>query len=307
MLWLMLACTAETDAPASRRAQPSPGTGTEAGTDDTAAVDTDPRADTDSSADTAPALEPLVAIVSPADGAVLENPVTFRVSLADVAWAELDADGYSLGRIEVDGASEVTYSFSGTGYPRVITLIGYDASGAPAARDEVSIEVQPDEVSLDVPYFYQYDNANEPGSTCGITSAAMLVDTFEPGSVTPDSLYRTYGKAQGQSPDGLAALYAEEGLAADWTYTGTRAEIRAHLDAGRPVVVHGWWTTAGHVTVIVGYSDDAWIVNDPAGDWYTCYGCGEADHVRYPLGGDWDDAMSVDGDVWYSTADRAPF
>ena len=238
---------------------------------------------------------------------MVANPVTFRVSLVDVAWAELDADGYLLGRVEVDGESDVTYAFSGTGYPRAVTLTGFDAAGMQVALDTVSIEVQPDEVSIDVPYYYQYDNVNEPGSTCGITSAAMLVDTFNPGSVTPDSLYRTYGKAQGQSPEALAALYRSEGLSADWTYTGTRAEIRAHLDAGRPVVVHGWWTTAGHVTVIVGYSDSDWIVNDPAGDWYACYGCGEADHVRYPLGGDWDDAMSVDGDVWYSTADRAPF
>jgi hypothetical protein len=307
MLWLMLGCAAEIDAPASRRAQPSVDAGADTGSGETPPADTAPPLEADTSADTGPALEPTVAIVSPSDGAVLENPVTFRVALADVAWAELEADGYSLGRIESEGESELTYTFSGTGYPRVITLTGYDPAGAQAARDEVSIEVQPDEVSLDVPYFYQYDNVYEPGSTCGITSAAMLVDTFEPGSVTPDSLYVTYGKAQGQSPDGLAALYKDEGLAADWTYTGTRAEIRAHLDAGRPVVVHGWWTSAGHVTVIVGYSDDAWIVNDPAGDWYTCYGCGEADHISYPLGGDWDEAMSVDGDVWYSTADHEPF
>ena len=48
-----------------------------------------------------------------------------------------------------------------------------------------------------MPYFYQYDNDYEPSGTCGVTSAAMLVDTFHPGSVTPDSLYRAYGKAQG--------------------------------------------------------------------------------------------------------------
>ncbi len=302
-IWWILACTATMDEPASRRAQPSTDSDTE--TDDTGAVDS--AADDTAAGDTDPALHPAVAILSPNEGAVVANPVTFRVSLVDVAWAELDADGYLLGRVEVDGESEVTYAFSGTGYPRAVTLTGFDAAGTQIALDSVSIEVQPDEVSIDVPYYYQYDNVNEPGSTCGITSAAMLVDTFDSGSVTPDSLYRTYGKAQGQSPEGLAALYRSEGLSADWTYTGTRAEIRAHLDAGRPVVVHGWWTTAGHVTVIVGYSDSDWIVNDPAGDWYACYGCGEADHVRYPLGGDWDDAMSVDGDVWYSTADRAPF
>ena len=233
---------------------------------------------------------------------LVENPVQFRVSLTDVAWAELDADGYSLGRVEEEGESTLEYSFSGTGYARVITLTGYDADGVEVARARRSIEIDPGEVSLDVPYFYQYDNANEPGSTCGITSAAMLVDTFHADSVTPDSLYRTYGKAQGQSPDTLADLYVSEGLSADWTTTGTRAEIRAHLDAGRPVVVHGWWTGSGHVTVIVGYSDTDWIVNDPAGDWYVCYGCGEADHVRYPRDGAWDEEMSVDGDIWYSTA-----
>jgi hypothetical protein len=302
-IWWILACTAAMDEPASRRAQPSTDSDTE--TDDTGAVDS--AADDTAAGDSDPALHPAVGILSPTEGAVVANPVTFRVSLVDLAWAELDADGYLLGRVEVAGESDVTYAFSGTGYPRAVTLTGFDAAGMQVALDTVSIEVQPDEVSIDVPYYYQYDNANEPGSTCGITSAAMLVDTFDSGSVTPDSLYRTYGKAQGQSPEGLAALYRSEGLAADWTYTGTRAEIRAHLDAGRPVVVHGWWTTAGHVTVIVGYSDSDWIVNDPAGDWYACYGCGEADHVRYPLGGDWDDAMSVDGDLWYSTADRAPF
>ena len=300
MLYLILACTAAMDESASRRAQPSADTDTQSDAVDSATGDT-------AAEDTDPALQPAVAILSPNEGAVVANPVTLRVSLVDVAWAELDADGYLLGRVEVDGESEVTYAFSGTGYPRAVTLTGFDAAGTQVALDSVSIEVQPDEVSIDVPYYYQYDNANEPGSTCGVTSAAMLVDTFNPGSVTPDSLYRSYGKAQGQSPEGLAALYRSEGLSADWTYTGTRAEIRAHLDAGRPVVVHGWWTTAGHVAVIVGYSDSDWIVNDPAGDWYACYGCGEADHVRYPLGGDWDDAMSVDGDLWYSTADRSPF
>jgi uncharacterized protein YvpB len=162
-------------------------------------------------------------------------------------------------------------------------------------------------VDLDVPYFYQYDNRYEPGSTCGVTSTAMALNWWLPGHTTPDELYQAYGKSQAQSPSGIAAIYRAEGLSAASTTTGTRAEIRAHLDAGRPVVVHGWWTSAGHIAVIVGYDDADWIVNDPAGDWYTCYGCGEADHVRYPLGGAWDAEMSVDGDVWFSVSDTAAF
>ena len=30
-------------------------------------------------------------------------------------------------------------------------------------------------VRLDVPYYYQYDNKNEPKATCGLTSGAMLL------------------------------------------------------------------------------------------------------------------------------------
>ncbi len=310
---LLVACEAPTE---GSDVKAGPGTHDTAPADDTAAQ-TDTAGSDDGAtghdsggggdSGSAEEISPNVDIRSPTDGALLENPITFEVLLNDVEYAVLDADGYELARVEDMGLSEVEYAFSGTGYARAITLTGYNTLGHAVASDSITIEIDPGEVNLDVPYFYQYDNANEPGSTCGVTSAAMLVDHWNPGSVTPDSLYRSYGKAQGQSPDALAALYRSEGLHADYTYDGTRAEVRAHLDAGRPVVVHGYWTSAGHVAVIVGYSDTDWIVNDPAGDWYTCYGCGEADHVRYPIGGAWDDEMSWDGDVWYSTADSAAF
>ena len=86
-----------------------------------------------------------------------------------------------------------------------------------------------------------------------------------------------------------------------------RAASRAHLDAGRPVVVHGYWTGAGHIAVLIGYTDSDWIVHDPAGDWSVCYGCGGGEAVRYPLGGAWDDAMSVDGDIWWSVGSPTAF
>jgi hypothetical protein len=303
LLALFMACTNADDA---KRADPGRADDPprDPAVDDSAAPDTD--ADPPQDTDDAPA--PSVRIVSPADGAVVSNPVTFTVQVEGVASATLDADGYALGDLDVDDVSStLSYSFSGTGYPRVITLSGLDGAGAVVATDSVTIEVEADGVDLDVPYFYQYDNANEPGGTCGVTSAAMLVSYWNPGSVTPDGLYREYGKAQGQSPSGLAQLYAWEGLYADYGTNGTRADIRAHLDAGRPVVVHGYWTSAGHIVVIVGYTDTDWIVNDPAGDWYTCYGCGPADHVEYPLGGTWDAELSADGDIWWSTGADAPF
>ena len=166
---------------------------------------------------------------------------------------------------------------------------------------------------LDVPYYYQYDNLYEPGSTCGLTSAAMVIGQ---GGVTvsPDTLYRRYGKAQGQSPSGLAALYRAELGYGEGTTTGTRARIRAQIDAGRPVVIHGYFTRAGHVLVVIGYDDAGWIINDPAGRWAGCCGCGypgrtstngRAVHYSYE---ELDSSViGVDGDVWMSAASTTPF
>ena len=79
-------------------------------------------------------------------------------------------------------------------------------------------------------------------------------------------------------------------------------ELRAMLDDGDPVVVHGFWTSAGHIVVLVGYDSTGWIVNDPAGDWYRGYGNGGGEAVHYPYGSTWDNDLSWDGDIWWSTA-----
>jgi hypothetical protein len=254
---------------------------------------------------------PWVELRSPADGDVVENPVFFEVAGEGIDHLVLSADGWPM--VDWDPGSSgwtASYTFSGTGYPREVLVEGLDASGAVVASDSVSLTVAAPEaegVSLDVPYFYQYDNDYEPGGTCGITSTAMVLGWWYPGVWTPDELYLSYGKAQAQSPDGIAEIMEWEGLYADYTYGGTRDQLRDHLDAGRPVIVHGYWTSAGHITAIVGYTDTDWIVNDPAGDWYVCYGCGEADHILYPIGGAWDDEMSWDGDIWFSTSDDSAF
>jgi hypothetical protein len=316
-LWAFLALTACADAPAEHVARAGgPGDGSNApgdtADDDTA---TDGQGDTgtggqgDTAADTADVetAASWVRLVSPADNSTVANPVKFKVEGEGVTTLALSADGWPVASWAPDKDGWVVdYTFTGTGYPREILLEGFDKGGALVATDTGTITVESDGVNLDVPYFYQYDNRYEPGSTCGITSTAMALNWWLPSHTTPDELYEDYGKAQAQSPSGIAAIYRAEGLSSSYSTTGTRADIVAHLDAGRPVVVHGYWTSAGHIAVIVGYDDADWIVNDPAGDWYVCYGCGEADHVRYPRGGAWDAEMSVDGDVWYSVSDENP-
>ena len=250
-----------------------------------------------------------VSIDAPADGEVVHNPVTFRVSTSGISMVSIAADGWEMHEWSPEIDSELTYEFHDTSAPRNVVLTGYDVHGHVLGTDEITISFQgSDDDSLAVPYFYQYDNAYEPGATCGLTSAAMLLNYFDPGSESPDHLYTTYGKGQGQSPGSLEQLYVWEGLYADSTYGGTRSMIEAQIDAGRPVLVHTFLTGAGHIIVITGYDGSGWFVNDPAGDWYQCYGCGVmGEQVHYPFGGGADDALSYDGDIWMSSAGTHAF
>lgn len=125
---------------------------------------------------------------------------------------------------------------------------------------------------LAVPYYYQYNNAYEPGRTCNITSVAMVLSYYG-ANVTPDQIYRRTGGPVFTGPDMIwaAGLYGFKGT---FSQTASIQTIKNHIDAGRPVIVQGWFTKSGHIMVITGYDSKGWIVNDPAGLWARCYGCG---------------------------------
>lgn len=72
-------------------------------------------------------------------------------------------------------------------------------------------------------------------------------------------------------------------------YQGTFNDIRASIDAGHPVVIHGYFTRFGHIVVIRGYDEKGFFVNDPNGEYYdTGYDTsktGECLHYSYKLVG----------------------
>jgi hypothetical protein len=309
LLSLLLACLSDPDP--VRVAQPEHGQGSPADSGDgggSSDTDTD-EGDSDTS-DSEEAEMHSVALITPLDEAWVENPVTFTVQASsDIALVSLEADGWSLGEAwDPTQDAALTYSFSGTGYSRLITLSGYDSAGNLVADDSITITVEASSSGMEMPYYYQYDNLYEPGSTCGLTSTAMVLSYWTQGTVTPDELYLEYGKAQGQSPSGITELYEWHGLYGRSTTTGTREQIREHLDSGRTIIVHGYWTNAGHIIVIVAHDSNGWIVNDPAGDWFSCYNCGvSGEGVAFPYGSAADDALSDDGDIWFSVADTSSF
>lgn len=163
---------------------------------------------------------------------------------------------------------------------------------------------------LNVPYFSQRDYGGSLAwSICGVTSAAMVLKYWG-HNVTPDSILKKHGKAAGQSPPGLEGIFEAHGLKADSTYNGTLDDLRDHTKAGRPCIVHGMFTTSGHILVVCGFDGDEVICNDPAGDWEEFNGDSYSDNpkngkaVRYSL-----DAFKKAvadhrgvGGIWFSVA-----
>ena len=208
------------------------------------------------------------------------NPCTFSVA-TDLSLIErviYSVDAYMIGESKRrDDDYSISYAFSRLG-ARQVLAVGYDRAGQAIAKATQVVEVeqspavQLDSGALDVPYFYQYDNAYAPSKTCQNTSIAMLLNHLGV-EVTPDQITAAYGKDYAQSPEGLADLFniyaARAGLAQRLvpTRSGTLSGLREELDRGHPVITHGYFTSYGHVLVVTGYDQDGYYANDPAGRW----------------------------------------
>ena len=131
-------------------------------------------------------------------------------------------------------------------------------------------EPQPQESSIT--YFNQYDNSLHPGSSCQNTSVAMLLSKFGWWG-KPDDITREWGKDYAQSPSGLANMFnelaAQNGISKRLTpiTNGSLEEFRELLRQGKPTIVHGYFTSYGHVLVALDFDGTHYTVNDPAGCW----------------------------------------
>ncbi|SNY56685.1 Peptidase_C39 like family protein [Arsukibacterium tuosuense] len=149
----------------------------------------------------------------------------------------------------------------------------------------------------DVPYWDQKQNAVNPDSTCSITSLAMITDFFgltdpaELGQRTPDYLNARFGLLQDVPAlaGGFNTIAKEAGsaLRGIGVTNGTIGQLQQLASAGKPTIVHGWFTVPGHILVVTGYDGSHYTVNDPYGVWnlqkwgsYDTSKSGKA--VRYP-------------------------
>ena len=127
---------------------------------------------------------------------------------------------------------------------------------------------------LDVPYQSQNDNASGTGyRECFSSSCAMVAMYY--GKIENDDAYNAIRQKYGDSTDAQAQVRTLRslGLEANFITNASTADIRTAIDAGRPVPV-GWLhhgpvsapTGGGHYSVVIGYNDKAWIMNDPNGE-----------------------------------------
>jgi len=170
-------------------------------------------------------------------------------------------------------------------------------------------------VRLIVPYKSQLDNRHEPASTCNVTCAAICLEYYGVGFVTTfsgqqrknkniqleDELYQ-YMSDKGLNklyPKHLAQVIRDYGVKDDFTVHGTFERCKQHLSNGNPCIIHGYFTSPGHIIVLVGYDETGFIVHDPYGEWFpTGYRTdlsGEYLHYSYEL---IRKTCAYDGEFW---------
>jgi uncharacterized protein YvpB len=131
-------------------------------------------------------------------------------------------------------------------------------------------------VKLEVPYKSQRDNANNPDGSCNVTSLAMCLEFLgitgqNSGMQLEDELYEyaINNNLSRHSPHDLAQVVSAYGGKDAFDSHATLDAVKGWLAAGNPIVTHGYFTSFGHIVVLVGYDDNGFIVNDPYGEWYA--------------------------------------
>lgn len=163
-------------------------------------------------------------------------------------------------------------------------------------------------VTIEAPYYLQWDNKLYPGGSCNLTCLAMALKKYGLKGPAmgyarlPDNLL-AYADKHGidrHTVEGIDKISEAFGLKDKSSYTTSFDELKKHIKAGKLAIVHGNFTPSGHIVLVRGLDEEAgkWFVNDPAGHWdngYRDYSSGEG--VWYD--GAWFRKMiAPDGVIW---------
>lgn len=136
----------------------------------------------------------------------------------------------------------------------------------------------PAAVKLSVPYYDQLDNSENPQGSCNVTSIAMClaylgISRRLPSLRFPDELYLfcEKNKLDRHEPSDLKKLVEAYGCKDRFSKTASFEQVKEWLVLGNPAVVHGYFTSYGHIVVVIGYNSQGFIVNDPYGELMYSY------------------------------------
>jgi len=133
----------------------------------------------------------------------------------------------------------------------------------------------PPTVRLGIPYRAKMDNFYNPTGACNVTSIAMCLDFLRVprrnrAGQYEDELYE-YAIAKGYSrwdPYDLAKIVKDYGAQDFYTENATIDDVQDWLASGNPAVIHGYFTSFGHILVAAGYDSEGFFVHDPYGEWF---------------------------------------
>jgi uncharacterized protein YvpB len=233
----------------------------------------------------------------------------------------------SLGSANVaNGKWSFFHTFKKSNANAKLLLKGFDDKGKLLYMNTKTVAINESSVSspylTDVPYFYQYENKNNPSGSCQNTCVAMILKYYAQkegkntiaNDITPDVISTKWGTKKAQSVTGMEDLFNKEAeslglnVREKGTEKATLAEFQKIVTAGKPIVVHGYFTSFGHILVVLGFDGTHYICNDPAGKWSQKYKNGgynttnnsEGVAIKYAKTA-FEEALSPDGLVWMHT------
>lgn len=181
-------------------------------------------------------------------------------STGDIVAVQIMSDNIEIGNTKVtDNKSTFSHTFLKAVKNLNLSFRGLDSGGKTVAMQTYTVEIKV-KVNIapevkNMPYFYQYDNTQNPSGSCQNTCVAMVLKYFaqqenktNADAITPDAVSKTWGTSKAQSVAGMEEVFNKEaatrGLSVreKGTETTPLADFRAAAALGQPIIVHGYFT-----------------------------------------------------------------
>ena len=118
-------------------------------------------------------------------------------------------------------------------------------------------------IQLDCPYLSQLDSFESPTGFSNVTAVAMCLKYFgipqrTDARTLEDELYRyaLNNNLSRHNPYDLAKIVRDYGCQDEFQTNATFDQVKDWLANLKPVIVHGYFTSYGHIVVFVGYDEE---------------------------------------------------